>query len=516
MSVAYSLGWIQRLLWLLLEQTATHLLWNGTPVTIGSLEIDLIGGKVWATNVVIHTPKRDEWQWESPLICRIGRVYVEHNWISSFLAMIGRMLCGKPQKQILELYTVEMSDIQGFIERRQHVFNFYLMDKNFELPDPKKLLEEERQAREQQRKQQANNPGLDVEGLKEEALSEAVHDVIERVDQECAESSIRGNSTIATSLQETKEEECRPREDDIVAHRQAQQLVDDMFRAVKSFGRVAQKRGSLAGALVEQRAQLTSKLKQFKGTKNKSEAMQEGVKVIQRVGKAVAKKTKDLKTIAPKMPPRKKNKDAPVYVRVGRVIIEDARVFTRTNSIGGSHTGRKSAEESSSTNLKAAPTSPPTTTANNSLDDSYPEAKADKSIKGVGANEGASSKWNKPIGISEIVLRSSELCPPTSLVDENGLPAIYQPMDKVLDVILKRSLVGLAKHNTTRFLRTALGEFFELEYSSIFGDIDAVATDSQNNAAASMHGFPSSNPANDGTKTYQRTASSTLSEPILQ
>ena len=459
-SLAYSFGWVQRLLWLILEQTAT-MLWNGTPVTIGSLEIDLLRGRIWATNVVIHTPKREEWQWESPLICRIGRVYVEHNWVSSFLAMLLRMVTGQGQKQIIELYTVEVSDIQGFIERKQHIFNFYLMDKLFDLPDPKVILEEEQRAKDlqnhqqqQQQQQQQEGEGnssddADGQPQQQDNTSEASTDF--NVEQECVEvvstlNREQNNGSVAGSAASLAQE---GKEDlmEVEEHRQAQQLVDDMFTAVKSIGRNARKRGSLAAAMVEHRAQLTSKLKQFKGTKNKSASMQEGVKVIQRVGKAVAKKTKDIQTVMPKMPPRREGDEVPIFARVGRVIVEDARIFTRTNTIGQGKSPSETSVSSGKTGEGSVMKQPDQQT-----DD---KSKRDSNSKGTYvAPEGLGAKWNKPIGISEIVLRSSELCPPNSLLDENGLPAIYQPVDKILDVILKRALVGLAQSNTNRFVQT--------------------------------------------------------------
>ena len=431
------------------------MLWNGTPVTIGSLEIDLLRGRIWATNVVIHTPKREEWQWESPLICRIGRVYVEHNWVSSFLAMLLRMVTGQGQKQIIELYTVEVSDIQGFIERKQNIFNFYLMDKLFDLPEPKVILEAEQRAKDlqkHQRQEGEENSNDDTDGKQpqQDNVSEVSTDL--NVEQNCVEvvsnlnreqnGSVAGSAT-ASLVQEGKEDLMEVEE-----HRQAQQLVDDMFTAVKSIGRNARKRGSLAAAMVEHRAQLTSKLKQFKGTKNKSASMQEGVKVIQRVGKAVAKKTKDIQTVMPKMPPRREANEVLIFARVGRVIVEDARIFTRTSTIGQ---GKSPSEPS------VGPGKPGEGSAIKQLDKETAgdKSKRDTNSKGTFmAVEGLGAKWNKPVGISEIVLRSSELCPPNSLLDENGLPAIYQPVDKILDVILKRALVGLAQSNTNRFLQT--------------------------------------------------------------
>ena len=43
---------------------------NKCKVTVGSCEFNLITGVFEARNIVVHTPNRSEWQWESPLIGR--------------------------------------------------------------------------------------------------------------------------------------------------------------------------------------------------------------------------------------------------------------------------------------------------------------------------------------------------------------------------------------------------------------------------------------------------------------
>lgn len=47
-------------------------------------------------------------------------------------------------------------------------------------------------------------------------------------------------------------------------------------------------------------------------------------------------------------------------------------------------------------------------------------------------------KWNKPLQIDHVTVRASELTPPMSLLDDDKLPAIYQPIDKVWEVVWKR------------------------------------------------------------------------------
>lgn len=231
--ILYRYNYIHRLLWYIAENEATKLL-NGTPVTFGYIKFDLLRGKVWLSNVVIHSPTRplkshvfvmntnnndnkqqeqksssfqsktntttewnnfannkrkkssssssvapgnkdtnnimngfpttadnptipttptrsnknnynnktsyetrpirnDEqqiWEWNSPLLGRIGKVYVETNIVLVLLSMI--FLLEEPP---LELYTIHLSDIQVFVERQYNIYNFYLCDPHIILPD---------------------------------------------------------------------------------------------------------------------------------------------------------------------------------------------------------------------------------------------------------------------------------------------------------------------------------------------------------------------------------------------
>ena len=66
--------------------------------------------------------------------------------------------------------------------------------------------------------------------------------------------------------------------------------------------------------------------------------------------------------------------------------------------------------------------------------------------------------WNKPIFIESLVVRASELCPPMSLKDQNNMPAIYQTIDKMVEVIWRRLLAEMAKSNAGRLFNAAMGE----------------------------------------------------------
>ena len=45
-----------------------------------------------------------------------------------------------------------------------------------------------------------------------------------------------------------------------------------------------------------------------------------------------------------------------------------------------------------------------------------------------------------------------------SLNDENDKPALYQPIDKVVEVVWKRILAEIAKSQSGRLFHTAVGE----------------------------------------------------------
>ena len=127
--IAYSLGWFHRFLHWIAEHEATKLL-NGTVVTLGSLQTDLIRGQAWASNVVIHAPHQQAWQWEAPVLARIGKVHVEANILQCLF-----FLWFYQQEIPLELYTVHCSDIQVFVERKHNLYNFFLLDPHVISPD---------------------------------------------------------------------------------------------------------------------------------------------------------------------------------------------------------------------------------------------------------------------------------------------------------------------------------------------------------------------------------------------
>jgi hypothetical protein len=271
----------------------------------------------------------------------------------------------------VDIYTIEVADVQVFIERQQHVFNFYLLDSCIILPDPTTIIPQQQDDEGSSKKQQLEQ------------------------------------SLVVEEQEETDEE--------------AHQLVENMLTSIQQ---LVSTKGNWKASLNEQRHTLTSKLRQLQTSENKVSAVQEGVRVIRKVGEAVAQKTQDLPSAA--VPERRMDDTTlPPNIRVGRIVLRKMRIFTRDKN---NFTTQDDNNNNNNTTMLLL-------------------------------MEG----WNPSIYVEELIVRASELCPPMSLVDdENGLPAIYQPLDKVWEVVWKRLLAESAKSQGGRLLNTALGEMLDL------------------------------------------------------
>ena len=79
------------------------------------------------------------------------------------------------------------------------------------------------------------------------------------------------------------------------------------------------------------------------------------------------------------------------------------------------------------------------------------------------------SGWSRPIVIFELSLTSAEMSPSMSARDPNtGMPVVGIPMDRFLDIIMKKLMAEVAKYNTGRLFQTAFGD--------VFSFVDANAT----------------------------------------
>lgn len=379
-SVAYYLGWIHRLIWHVAEGLGEKVL-NATKVTIGNIHFDLTRGKIWFSNVVIHSPKRDQFKWDSPLLARVGRLYVQGNFsqcMFSFLVL---------REEIpVDIYTLVAADIQVFIERRHNFFNFFLCDKQVLVPENLSELVGE----------------MDDDDDPNAAIS---HE-----DEENSDYNISGSLHLAENMDPFVSSSS------IAPEEKAQMLMGDMLRAISR----AAKEGSITGALVEHRQKITDQLKALQVAK-KSVAMKEGAEIVQHVSEAVIKKTQTVhKVVQPVRKESSNQKEKTENIRIGRIQIKDLRIFTQDHW----------------------------------------EVEANKASTPQRRRKSTLS-WRKPIVIHKVDVRSSELCPPLSSKDENDLPAMYQPVEKCLEVLWRRLLAEGAKTNSGNLFKTAMGEVLD-------------------------------------------------------
>jgi hypothetical protein len=404
-ALGYHTGWLERWIWFVLEKEAKKIV-NGAKVTIGSFQIDwskLSQGKITlhASNVVIHTPKREEWQWESPLVARVGKASVECNApICIFHDVFLR------KELPIEAYTVIVSDVQVFVERRDSVINVYLLNPTLVVPPPP------------QRNDGITNIDTEDGTVGLPATEERMYDANSEFADAVSSQPVSGEGVTDSS------------------NEQAKKLVNEMLHAVQDLGRAAT-RGQLPGAIKQQGLELVDRLKGFR---EQHDNVEEGIRVMQQVGKvAVESLQKAPQLILPKPDDSKQGK--PVFCRVGRIVISDMRIFTKDSWI-------KPEDDTPSHSSKPTPRS---STAKDA-------AKASNVNNTVSVNNNKMGSWNKPILIQRMVVRASELSPPMSSKDENDLPAIYQKVDRVAEIVWRRLLAEMAKSNTGKLFSTAMGE----------------------------------------------------------
>lgn len=473
---AYKVGWVERFIWFMAEREATKAL-NGTLVTFGSLKVDWNWMRgivhVRITNAIIHTPERELWQWDSPLVARIGHATVEANLIIT----IANFVLFR-QEVPVEIYTAKLEDVQVFVERKHNIFNFYLFDKCMILPDPRDLAAEAPVSsqstlaevgttasssvqssalavRQDNRDIDDNNSIVAESQASQQSYLQENGDTHaqEKPNSEVGFVVDRSNSS-ASNKDETDKKILDPKQVDAneeASKKKAEKLVEDMLTVVKTLGKAAKKKNGFKDALHKQGHNLASKLRTIPKGK---ETLAESVMVMQQVGKVAAasiKKSK-LKNLVPE---RISSGKPPPLARVGRIVVKQLRIFTRDSWI-------RPEQPSSSSNdkLSRIPSSSIVNSNNQKNNATSKSGNYSTSYTTIQTAVGTSEKngWNKPITLQEVVFRSAELCPPMSSTDEDDLPAIYQPVDKLAEVVWRRILAEMAKTNTGRLFQTAVGE----------------------------------------------------------
>jgi hypothetical protein len=303
-AVAWYGGWMHRLIWHLAEHELAKAALNhgACRLTIGALEYDLLRGRVWASNVIVHSPEpRAAWKWASPVLARAGKVYVETNLVYVLLSM-----CFLWEEPPLEVYTLHVSDVQCFVERKHNVFNIHLLDPRNVIPDPSTFVENNNEestttttrdsmvstvdattttttlaaAMDESMEQQQTLQDEQQDHQHRRALTASSNAVDLTAAATAATDHDGGGGGACSSLdavlmendqqqqqRENSEQHGDDDDDDDVDNdkedeQTAQRLVNDMFLAVESLGQAVQQ-GSLPRAWNEQRQQIAQRLKQM-------------------------------------------------------------------------------------------------------------------------------------------------------------------------------------------------------------------------------------------------------------
>ncbi len=387
---------------------------NGAMITFSDAEVDLWRGKVIAHDLVIHNKERDDWEWDSPCLARVGRIEATLNFASVInLPIFGRLL----NHTFFDVYTVLVEDIQVFVEKRKNIFNFHLLDPSLDIPHPSIVMNEHKKS--MKRNSAAMNGEVKFEEKKEERFS-FVSVVEEAMD--------------------------RKRKDE------ASKIVEKLVGAVSQIGKAANMGGSkgLQSELKTQKDGLVQNLKQLHSQKlvrgvasEKTDwqlTKEQGVSVMKELGKVVEKNISDMKTSLSflQKPPEKKQgweSNAPDDIRVGSVLVRQGRIFTKDILVAA---GVHDENQHAATEISDQSGCPNREIADNS-----------------------SSGWARPISIFELAVTGAELCPPMSARDpSSGMPVVGIPIDRLIDILMKRVMAEVAKSETGRLFQTAFGDVF--------------------------------------------------------
>ena len=457
----YLTGWLHRFLWFLAEREAAKIL-NGTTVTCSTFQVDLFRGKVWISNLVIHSPKQEVWHWEAPVFTRIGKLYVECNLVSCIFSLWFLL-----EELPLDIYTVLVSDVQVFIERKYNVYNFLLLDPHVILPATPQPLHTT-----------SENVHEDVDDV---VLVSAV-DCTRVTDASDTSASISVNlpSDICSNDPTLLESNCSNKHDD---EEKAQQVLEHIAHSVRRASVSGGKKNPVESLLDQYRHTLTNHLKAFTTQKDTSPGskasttamMQEGVNLIKNVTANIAEKTVQAQQVI--VPARRVLPgERPVHGRIGRVLIQEMRIFVHENPRFNAN-------------------GPPSASSSVYEVDIHDTAGRTPKKERVSIKSAPSvSSWHPPIVIQHVAIRATEFCPPlvakeSSIgkksakrnlffepnasskkdineiecdYDPKQMPALYQNMDVFVDIVWKRVLAEVAKSNTGQFFQTAMGEVVTL------------------------------------------------------
>ena len=240
---AERLGILKRLLQVWIEYQLSQIS-NGAPISISDLEFQLIDfsnlkSTLIVHDAVVHTPEKNDWKWESPLIARVGYVKVTANlWSLLDLPYNIKQSLEIRMNPIKDIYSLEMKDVQVFIEKRRNIFNFHLLDERLDLPSAIDVLESLTLA--QQKSSKPNDPQsesiVSATGTRTRTRTRTGNHSSSSV----IKSASYGGDAVTTTAAASDEEA------DAEGAKKADELVKTIVGAVSTLGRAANEGGTQA------------------------------------------------------------------------------------------------------------------------------------------------------------------------------------------------------------------------------------------------------------------------------
>ena len=86
---------------------------NGALITLSDGQFNLWHWKGIAQDFIIHNKARDDWEWDSPCLARVGRIEVTLNFTSIIkLPLFGCIM----NHTFFDVYTILAEDVPVFVE----------------------------------------------------------------------------------------------------------------------------------------------------------------------------------------------------------------------------------------------------------------------------------------------------------------------------------------------------------------------------------------------------------------
>ena len=413
LGLLYRWGYVHRLFIFLTERELSSVL-NHTPVSIGDVDLSQIWkGRIVGRDVILHSPSRQIWKWDSPCIVRLGTVDITVSLLT-VIDILRPYLMTPPY--LIDIYSIHLQDIQCFIERRQpNIFNFHLLDDSLDIPLPSAT-----NIAISQDKTPVNNDTP----ITEPTL------ITETEDEQSANMILSKLASLTNNNEESKGGGLQ--QAFLSQLKQWQSQLDDTHCSET-------KNGTILDVLLQ-----------------KSQNQTNGLKVV----KNVLKQHVDTILSSNKPPPKKEGFVAPQLdnFRIGRVMLEHVHIFTRDILLQSSNSIRKQSFETSTVTKNGTYKSTEDTI--NNVKDTTNHSEEQTSVD--------TSGWQTPLYIEKYCISSAELSPPAfAREDTTGNPVLGLSIDSTINILLKHLLGELAERNAGHVLGNAYSEIHTWMQSTI-------------------------------------------------